>query len=66
VVERHLDDELGAQLAPLELAVVGPAARLARPGVAGLVRREAVDERALLLGREAARVADLAQVPSSP
>ena len=39
----------------------GPAAGLAAAALAGLVRRQEVDELALLLGREAAGVPDLAQ-----
>src|SRR5215213_9534195 len=53
VVERHLDHELGAELDPLELALVVPAAGLARSPLAGLVRREASGQLALLRSLEA-------------
>ena len=62
VVEGDLDDELGAQLDPLEVAVAGPAAGVARAALAGLVGRELVDQLALLLGLEARGVADHAQL----
>ncbi len=63
VVEGDLDHELGPQGDPFELASLGPAAGLAAAALAGLVRRQEVDELALLLGREAAGVPDLAQAP---
>src|SRR3954451_23553008 len=62
VVEGHLDHELGAQLDPRELAPLRPARRLAAAALARLIRLERRDQLALLLGPEAARVADLAQV----
>ena len=61
VVEGHLDDELGPEADPLEVAAGRPPRGLARPALAGLVRRERGDELALLAGREARGVADLAQ-----
>src|SRR5439155_20163706 len=61
VIERDLDHQLGAQGDPFEVAPLGPAAGLAAPALAGLVGREDVDQPALLLGGEAARVPDLVQ-----
>src|SRR3954454_22382342 len=62
VVERDLDHELRPQRDPLEVAPLRPARRLAGPALAGLVRRQLGRQLALLLGREAGRVADLAQL----
>src|SRR3954451_10480272 len=52
VIELHLDDDLRAELDPLELTVSGPAGRVAHPSLAGLVRREPRGQLALLLRRE--------------
>ena len=65
VVEAHLDDELGAQRDPLQLAVGRPAARVGRAALAGLVGRELCDQLALALGREAGGVADDPQLARS-
>src|SRR5215210_8471011 len=63
VVERDLDDQLGPELDPLELALVVPAARIAHAALPGLVGRQPRGQLALLGGLEAGRVADHAQVP---
>lgn len=63
VVVGDLDDELGAQRDPLQVAAGGPARRVAAAALTGLVRRELGDELALALGGEAAGMADLAQAP---
>src|SRR3954452_8764368 len=52
VVELHLDDDLGAELDPLELAVAGPAGRVAHPSLAGLVGSQPGRQLALLARRE--------------
>ena len=62
VVERDLDDELGPQRDPLELALVVPAARVAHAALAGLVGREPRRQLALLGRLEAGGVADDAQL----
>src|SRR4051812_16255505 len=62
VVEGDPDDQPGPQRDPFEVAAVRPARRLARAALARLVRRERVDQRLLLRGAEAGRVADLAQL----
>src|SRR6185312_9883937 len=62
VVEADLDHELGAQLDPLEVAPLAPAAGLARAALAGLVGRELLDQVALLLSLQARAVPDHAQV----
>src|SRR3954471_20776609 len=61
VVEGHFDDELGAQADPFEVAAGRPARGAAGAALAGLVGRQASRQLALLLGAEAAGVADLAQ-----
>ena len=61
VVVADLDDELGAQRDPLEVAVGGPAARLAAAALAGLVGRELAEQLALARGGEGRAVADGAQ-----
>src|SRR5262249_29153725 len=58
VVEGHLDDQLRAQLDPLELAPGAPAARLAGAPPAGLEPGEHRRKLALLLRAEAGAVAD--------
>src|SRR5271163_3652099 len=62
VVEVDLDDELRSQPAPLELAPLGPAARLAASPIAGLVRGEETDEPALLGRLQPRAVTDDAQL----
>src|SRR4051794_21491593 len=52
VIELDLDDDLGPELDPLELAVSGPAGRVAHPSLAGLVRSQPCRQLALLLRRE--------------
>src|SRR5262245_57000704 len=52
VVELDLDDDLGAELDPLELAVSGPAGRVAHSSLAGLVRRQPGRQLALLARAE--------------
>src|SRR3954469_5675649 len=61
VVELDLDDDLGAELDPFQLAVAGPAGRVAHPSLAGLVRGQARRKLSLLLRREPGGVADRAQ-----
>src|SRR4051812_24283838 len=62
VVEGDLDDELGAQVDPFELAGVVPARRVAHAALAGLVGGELGGQLALLGGLEAGRVADDAEL----
>src|SRR3954468_859367 len=53
VVEGDLDDELGAEIDPFELAGVVPAGGVAHASLAGLVGGELVAQRALLGGLQA-------------
>src|SRR6202034_2548844 len=63
VVIADLDDELGAQLDPLEVAVCAPAARLAAAARPGLVGPQALEQLALLSRVETRAVADDAELP---
>src|SRR5204863_725450 len=63
VVEADLDHELGAQLHPLEVAPLAPPARLARAALTGLVRRQRLDQLALLLRLQSRAVPAHPQVP---
>src|SRR5918994_7306524 len=62
VIGGDLDDELRPQRDPLEVAVAGPAARVAHAALSGLVWRELLDQLALALGAQARGVADGAQL----
>src|ERR687897_2678166 len=62
VVEGDLDHELRPQLDPLEVAVVGPAARVAHAALAGLVGLELLDQLALAFRAQARGVPDRAQL----
>ncbi len=62
VIEADLDHELRPQLDPLELLLALPAAGVAVPALARLVRRELGDQRALLRRAQARRVADDVQL----
>ena len=64
VVVDDLDDELRPQRDPFELAVGGPAARIAAAALAGLVRCELGDQLALRGGRERRGVPDGRSPPS--
>src|SRR5919112_5084123 len=63
VVVADLDDELGPQRDPFEVAAVRPARRLAAAALAGLVGRQLADELALARLAEAAAVPDLVDAP---
>ena len=62
VVERDLDDQLGAERDPLEVLLALPAAGIAVAPLAGLVRRELAHERPLLGGLQPRGVPDPAQL----